>query len=89
MPIRRVSKSNNTTTHIVDGISTGKNTKVKRVTLGKPIRRVYADNGNLSGLNDIDAAGVEDGDVLVWQEESEKWVAQKLIDKQEINGGQY
>ena len=89
MPIRRVSKSNSTTTHIVDGVSTGNNTKVKRVTLGKPIRRVYADNGNLVNLNDVDAYSAEDGDVLVWQDEAQKWVAQKLLDKQIINGGQY
>jgi len=89
MPIRRVSKSNTTTTHIIDGVSTGNNTKVKRVTLGRPVKRVIADNGNLVNLNDVDAYAAEDGDVLVWSDETENWVAQKLLDKQIINGGQY
>lgn len=89
MPIRRVSKSNSTTTHVIDGISTGNNTKVKRVTLGRPVSRILADNGNLSNLNDVDASTPEEGDVLVWHEDVDKWIAQKLLDKQEINGGQY
>ena len=88
MPIRRVSKSNTTTNHINKGIGGG-NTIVKRVTLGRPVKRVNADNGNLVNLNDVDAYAAEDGDVLVWNDETENWVAQKLLDKQIINGGQY
>lgn len=87
MPIRRVSSSN-PTTHVISA-TTGGTTKVKRVTLGRPVSRVNADNGNLINLNDVDAEAAEDGDVLVWQEDQGKWVAQRLLDKQFINGGQY
>lgn len=89
MPVRKVSKSNSETKHIVSGVSTGNTTKVKKVTLGKPVRRVRADNGTLSGLNDVKAYGAEEGDVLVYHESDESWHAQKLLEKQEINGGQY
>lgn len=86
MPVRKTSKSNTTTIHYN---TQGNGTKVKKVTLGRPVRRVLQDNGNLSGLNDIDAYGAEEGDVLVYHESDEKWHSQKLLEKQEINGGQY
>ena len=89
MPIRKISKSNGGTTHLVSGISAGNKTQVKRVTLGRPITRVTADNGNLNNLNDVSASGAEEGDVLVWHDDIQKWVAQKLLEKQIINGGQY
>lgn len=91
MPVRKISKSNSGTTHVVDGVSTGSNTKVKKVTLGKPVRRINADTGALSLLSDvsIEAPHPLEGDVLVYHESDEKWHAQKLLDKQEINGGQY
>lgn len=87
MPVRKVSKSNQTTRHYN---TNGNGTIVKKVTLGRPVRRVYSDNGNLSGLNDINLnGGPIEGDVLVYHESDEKWHAQKLLEKQEINGGQY
>jgi hypothetical protein len=90
MPVRKISKSNSDTKHIVSGVSTGTTTKVKRVTLGRPVRRVTSDNGTLSGLNDINLnGGPTEGDVLVYHESDEAWHAQKLLEKQEINGGQY
>jgi len=93
MAVRKVTTANKSTNvtsvKVTVGDSTTSNTKVKRVTLGRPVRRVVADNGSLSNLNDIDASTPEDGDVLVWHEDTQKWVAQKLLDKQLINGGQY
>lgn len=90
MPVRKVSKSNAETKHLVSGVSTGNTTKVKRVTLGKPVRRVYQATGNsMAGMDDVIAYTAEEGDVLVYHESDEKWHAQKLLDKQEINGGQY
>jgi hypothetical protein len=86
MPVRKVSKSNPNTRHYN---TNGNGVIVKKVTMGRPVRRVFQDNGNLSGLNDIDAYGAEEGDVLVYHESDEKWHAQKLLEKQEINGGQY
>jgi len=89
MPIRKISPSNPDSTHYVSGVGTGTATKVKRVTVGKPVRRVTADNGTLGGLNDVQASDALDGDVLVYHESDNSWHAQKLLDKQEINGGQY
>lgn len=91
MPVRKISKSNAETKHLVSGVTSGGTTKVKRVTLGKPVRRVNAAAiiADLSQLNDVQAVGVEEGGVLVYSESDGKWHAQKILDKQEINGGQY
>lgn len=91
MPIRKVSKSNGGTTHIVGDVSTGNKTKVKKITMGRPVRRVQQAGGSLETLSDIffESPHPEDGDVLVYHESDEKWHAQKLLDKQVINGGQY
>jgi hypothetical protein len=91
MPIRKVSKSNGGTTHIVGDVSTGTKTKVKKITVGRPVRRVLGADGSLKTLSDIffESPHPEDGDVLVYHESDEKWHAQKLLDKQVINGGQY
>ena len=91
MPIRKVSKSNGGTTHIVGDVSTGTKTKVKKITLGRPVRKVLGADGSLRTLSDIffESSQPEDGDVLVYHDTDEKWHAQKLLEKQEINGGQY
>lgn len=91
MPIRKVSISNGGTTHINTSASTSSGTQVKRVTLGRPVQRVTATGSSIGGLTDInfESPHPEDGDVLVYHDTDEKWHAQKLLDKQVINGGQY
>jgi len=91
MPIRKISKSNGGTTHLVSDVSAGDKTQIKRITLGRPVRRVVPNTGSLSTLGDVNiqAPHPEEGDVLVYHESDSKWRAQKLLDKQIINGGQY
>ena len=43
----------------------------------------------LSGLDDVDASTKEDGSLLIYDERQEKFVASRLLDKQEINGGHF
>ena len=54
--------------------------------------RVFVNQSNLvirqlSDINDIDLTQIEDGTVLVYNEQSEKWVATKNLDNQNIGGG--
>jgi hypothetical protein len=43
----------------------------------------------LSDLIDVDTTGKKNGSLLIYDEEQDKFVASTLLDKQEINGGQY
>lgn len=96
MPVRKITLSTANNSDSISGgntnvkqVSVGTNTEVKRVTVGRPVRRVKANAGNLSDLNDMFASVPQDGDVLVYHEDDGKWHAQKLLEKQIINGGQY
>lgn len=43
----------------------------------------------LSDLRDVDVQSKEDGSLLIYDETQEKFVASRLLDKQEINGGHF
>jgi peptidyl-tRNA hydrolase len=43
----------------------------------------------LSDLFDVDLTGTSDGDLLIYDDQREKFVASKLLEKQEINGGHF
>jgi peptidyl-tRNA hydrolase len=43
----------------------------------------------LSDLGDVDLSTNEDGSLLIYDETQEKFVASRLLDKQEINGGHF
>jgi hypothetical protein len=43
----------------------------------------------LSDLVDVDVSMKEDGSVLIYDEEQEKFVASRLLEKQNINGGHF
>jgi hypothetical protein len=43
----------------------------------------------LSDLTDVDLSAKEDGSLLIYDEETGKFKASKLLDKQEINGGHF
>lgn len=73
----------------VTKIAPGNNTIVKKITVGRPVRRVAQATGSLSGLNDVDATSAVNGSVLVYNSSSEKWVATLDLEEQNINGGSY
>ena len=71
-------------------VTSGTTTQVKKVVVGKPVRRVTAGQFLLSNLGDVSATGATTGDMLVYQSSTGKWTAQKEIeDGQNINGGSY
>lgn len=43
-------------------------------------------SGTLNGMEDVDMTAIEDGSVLVYNSATGKWTAQRLLDKQIING---
>lgn len=44
---------------------------------------------NLEDLPNVDAQAAEDGSVLVLNATSNRWVATRILEKQDITGGQY
>lgn len=73
----------------VTKIAPGNNTIVKKVTVGRPVRRVAQATGTLDGLNNVDTSGKVNGSVLVYNSSSETWVATLDLEEQNINGGSY
>ena len=43
----------------------------------------------LNDLADVDISAKEDGSLLIYDETQEQFVASRLLDKQEINGGHF
>lgn len=64
-------------------------TKVKRVVVGKPIRRVLSTTGNINNIGGVDTSNVTDGAVLVYSTSSGNFEATSELNNQEVNGGQY
>lgn len=44
---------------------------------------------SIYNIEEMNLDDLSDGDVLVWDETNEYFNAQKLLDKQELNGGEY
>lgn len=64
-------------------------TKVKRVVVGKPIRRINTTTGNINNLGGVDTSAVVDGATLVYNGSSGNFEATTELNNQEVNGGQY
>jgi len=65
------------------------NTKVKRVVVGKPVRRVNTATANIDNISGVDTRSKENGSVLVYNSTSQNFEATKTLEEQDINGGQY
>lgn len=71
-------------------VTSGTTTQVKKVVVGKPVRRVTEGQFTVSNLGDIDLTALSNGSLLVYKSSSSKWTATKDIDdEQNINGGSY
>lgn len=74
----------------IDVISGGDLTRVKKIIVGTPVRRVNPGSaGSINTLSGVDTSGATDGSVLVYHDSSGNWEAQLLLNKQTINGGHY
>jgi hypothetical protein len=70
-------------------VTTKGTTQVKKVVVGRPIRRINTDAGSIKNLGGLDLSDAEDGSVLVYNETNDEWVAKKTLDNTNVNGGQY
>lgn len=70
-------------------ITPGNITRVARVTVGRPVRRVVSGASSIQGLNDVDVSSLTNGSVLVYSSGSTRWVATLDLEEQNINGGSY
>lgn len=64
-------------------------TQVKRVVVGRPVRRVNTATGNIDNLAGVDTTGKENGSILVYNASSDNFEATTSLEEQDINGGQY
>lgn len=64
-------------------------TKVKRVIVGKPVRRVIEAGNSINAIVGIDTTGAVNGSVLIYNASTTAWEATTTLDQQELNGGQY
>lgn len=63
-----------------------------KVKVKKPSRLFVNQTGvvrKLDDISDVDVSSKEDGSLLVYSETQNKFLASKLLDKQEINGGNF
>jgi len=78
------------TTRIQNVTVTDNVTLVKKVVVGRPVRRVNtATAGSIDTLSGVDTTSKQDGSVLVYQTNSGNWEATQTLEQQIINGGQY
>lgn len=70
-------------------VITDNNLIVKEIVVGTPVRRVSSGAFNINNIGGIVTAGAEEGSVLVYDETTNKWVAQKTLENTNITGGQF
>lgn len=71
-------------------VTSNSNTLVKRVVVGKPVRRVSAGSFLLNSLGDVDVSNLENGSLLIYKTSTQKWTSSKDVeDGQNLNGGSY
>ena len=64
-------------------------TRVKKVVVGTPVRRLNESEGAISDSTDVDASNLQNGSVLVYSTSSSKWVATKDLENQNVDGGSF
>lgn len=72
-------------------IQSSNKTVIKKVMVGKPVRRVTPTSGvSIANITGIDVSGgLKDGDVLVYSSVESNFEPTRQLEKQFINGGQY
>lgn len=70
-------------------VSSRGTTKVKRVTVGRPVRRVAEQLISITAIEGIDVSNSSNGSVLVYNPSSLNYEATTELENQTVNGGQY
>lgn len=53
------------------------------------IQGLSASDASISNLSDVDAFNVENGSVLVYKTNTNKWTSTRLLDQQFMEGGEF
>lgn len=64
-------------------------TIIDKIVVGTPIASIVEAEGDINLLSGVDATQREHGSVLVYNEDRQLWVAQRLLERQIIDGGYY
>jgi len=81
------TSQNNT---LVKRVETKDNVIVKRVLVGKPVRRINQSSGaNVNTIEGIDTTGAVEGSILIYNATREVFEATLQLEEQNVNGGQY
>lgn len=64
-------------------------TVIDKIIVGVPIRSINESSGDINILEGVDASLREHGSVLVYDDDRDLWVAQRLLERQTIDGGYY
>ena len=64
-------------------------TKVKRVVVGKPVKRIKTQTASIDNLEGVDTTGKEQGSILIYNAQSGNFEASRNLDDQDLNGGNY
>lgn len=70
-------------------VSTRGTTRVKRVTVGKPVRKINEAIADVRNIRGLDVSAAEEGSTLVYNPDTETFEAVKNLENTNINGGQY
>lgn len=63
--------------------------QVRKVIVGRPIRRVSEAKFSLSQLEGVDLTNLENGSLLIYNDGSQNFEASRDLEDQNINGGNY
>jgi len=64
-------------------------TQVKKVVVGKPVRRVRPATNTIGELSNVDLSNLQDGSVLVYNQTTTNFESTLNLEKQNVNGGNY
>lgn len=53
------------------------------------IQGLSASDLNITNFNDVDASNLENGSVLVYKTNTNKWTSTRLLDQQFMEGGEF
>jgi hypothetical protein len=73
----------------VKKVTSDNTTIVKKVTVGTPVRRVSSGAFDIDAIGGIVTQGAETGSVLVYDGDTDQWVARKTLTDTNITGGQF
>jgi hypothetical protein len=67
----------------------GLTTQIKKIVVGTPVKRVTSGAFSIDNLGGVTTTGAETGSILIYNSALGKWVANKNLEEQNINGGSY